>query len=378
MSARLEQVAGPRAGERGAILLIVLILSVTISLLSMALIATAEVSLRAEANGDDLERAEHGARSGVEWAAAVVKKAGVLAFQATTTLDSGVVVTCQARLLGSPRLLGKGVSNGVTVTVGADLLVLEDTRPYAFLSFADTNSPRHAVTVDGMAYLGEAGTPLNTSSILQMAGDLDLVSTTTLAPGQVSRTGGTTNYGVAALSAPAWDTTSFTLSGNWTVPYRSVSGTTTIKDQTINGLLVATLAAGQTLTLDNVILNGTLVVPWTYPPLLELLGTPTITLKGATIVGGTAETGNLAVLAPGCLLQGNNPTSGSITGVCYVRQLDGLRALDVGGKMLVRKAMVGSTGSPITFRRAADFLPDVPVGIQQAGNQMAIRWLGRQ
>ena len=97
-----------------------LILSVTISLLSMALIATAEVSLRAEANADDLERAERGARSGVEWAAAVVKKSGSLVFQATTTLDSGVVVTGEVRLLGSPRLLGKGVSNGVTVMVGAD------------------------------------------------------------------------------------------------------------------------------------------------------------------------------------------------------------------------------------------------------------------
>jgi hypothetical protein len=361
------------------ILLTVLILSVTISLLSMALISTAEMSLRADSNADDLERAETGARSGVEWAAAVLKRSGPLAtFSGTTTLDTGVVVNAQLRLLGSPRLVGRGSCNGVEVTVGGDAQDIEPTRPYALMSFADTNASTTPITLDGLAYLGEPGTPLKAGSVLQMADDLDLVTTTPLTAGQVVRTGGATNYGVASVNAPAWDTTPYSVPGTWTVPYRSVSGTTTIKDQTINGLVVATLAAGQTLTLDNVILNGTLVVPWAYPPVLELLGTPTIELKGATIVGGTAQTGNLAILAPGSLLQGNSSTSGSISGVSYVRELDGLRSFTASGKVLVRKALTGNSGHTVTFQRAASFVPDVPVGIDWGSSKFLIRWLGRQ
>jgi len=375
----LEPAAGQRAGERGAILLIVLILSVTISLLSMALVSTAEVALRADSNASDLERAERGARSGVEWGAAAAKEYGIIAFTRTVVLDSGVEVVRQTRATNGPRLLGTGSSNGVKITVGADLQTLEVTRPYGFMSFSGTNKVSDVWTMDGLAYLGASSAPLNAGKAVQMGGDLDLVTSTALPAGQVVHTAGATNYRVGALTRPAWDTAPFSVPGNWTVPYSSYSGSQTIRDVTLNGLVVVTLAAGQTLRLENVILNGTLVVPWLYPPTLDLLGTPTIELKGTTrIIGGTAQTGNLAILAPGCQVT----TSGgglalTISGVCYVREVKDPKSVQLNGQLLVRLS-IASTNGDFTFRRPADFLPDVPVGFDWGGNKMMIRWLGRQ
>ncbi|MBL8728010.1 MAG: hypothetical protein JNM25_06240 [Planctomycetes bacterium] len=374
-----EAAAGPRAGERGAILLVVLILSVTISLLSMALISTAEVSLRAEANADELDRAERGARSGIEWGAAAAKAYGIVPFGNSVVLDTGVEVRRQTRAASGPRLVGTGVSNGASVTVGANLQALETTRPYAFLSFGGTSKPSDSITVNGLTYLGEPNTPLQATKPLLLSGDLDLVSTTTLPASQVTHSAGVDNYGVGAIAMPAWDTSAFTTAANWKVPYTAYSGTTTLKDVTLNGLVVVTLAAGQKLRLENVVFNGTLVVPWLYPPVLDFLGTPTIEVKDLTMVGGTAETGNLAILAPGCAVTKAGPggTSTTVSGVCFVRELDGSKSWNQTGKMLVRLA-VASTGGAWSFTRPADFVPDVPVGIQWSGSQMAIRWLGRQ
>lgn len=378
MLTAMEGATAARTDERGAILLIVLILSVTLSLLSMALLSTAEVSLRSDTNADHIERAERGARSGVEWGAAAAKAYGIIPFSNSVVLDTGVQVQRQTRAVSNPRFVGAGVSNGVTIRVGADLQSLETTRPYAFMSFSGTNRLSHVLTVAGPAYLGAASEPLNTTRAVQIAGDLDLVTTTTLAAGQVTHSSGVDNYGVAPLTPPAWDTSPFSTASNWTVPYTSYSGSTNLKDVTLNGVVVVSLAAGQILTLNNVTINGTLVVPWLYPPVLDGFGTPTIEIRGGTtIVGGTAETGNLAVLAPGCTLSAYGGATPDISGVCYVRQIDQLGGCTFSGQMLVRLSIVAS-GSAFSFSRPAGFVPDVPVGIQWAGSQWMIRWLGRQ
>lgn len=377
MSAYPGKVAA-RHGERGAILLVVLIVSVTVSLLAMALVSTAEVALRADANADELDRAERGARSGVEWAAARAKQSGPLTtFAGSTTLATGVLVRAQVNLLGSPRLIGRGTCQGVVVEVTADTQEVEPTRPYAFMSFKDTNQPTRPLAIDGMAYLGEPNTPLKASSVLEMTNDLDLVTTTALTAGQDVRTGGVINYGVASIAVPAWNTMPYSVAGNWTVPYRTVSGNTTLTDQTITGILVANLGGGQKLKLDNVVLNGTIIVPLLYPPLLEILGTPTLELKDTTITGGTAETGNLAILAPGCLLTQTGAKATSVSGVVYVREMDGLGKFTASGKVLVRKAILDA-GADVAFHRAATFVPDVPVGIDWGGNRIMIRWIGRR
>lgn len=377
MRACTDAAGRSRGGERGAILLVVLILSVTISLLAMALISTAEVTLRAQANAEDLDRAERGARSGVEWAAAAVKNLGALPQSYAARLESGVGVTAKVRLAGSPRLLGTGISNGVSITFGADFQFFETTRPYAWMSFSGTNKLSHPVNVNGCAYLGAASSPLQGATALLLDGDLDLVTNTTLTAGSVTHSSGIDNYGVKALSTPAWDTTPFLTAGNWTVPYTAYSGTTTLRNVTLSGIVVVTLAAGQTLTLDNATINGTLVVPWLYPPLLDLLGTPTIEVKTATIAGGTADTGNLAILAPGCTLSSSGAGTTSVSGVCYLRRIDQLKGWTLTGQMLTRLAFVDTAG-PNTFTRPAGFSPNVPVGINWGGDNLVIYWRGRQ
>lgn len=382
MTPQRQVVRAPRAAERGSILLLVLCLSITCTVLAMALVATAEMTLRAEDNADDQERAERGAQSGVEWAAAVVKTRGLLPFARSVTLDTGVQVTGEVLSVLSNGVRGSGKSSGGTVTLAAEVEQRQARRPYAFLSFQDTNKLRDALTIDGMAYFGAPSAPIDASTgskAVQMNGDLDLVTATTVPAGQINQVSGVARYGVTALAPPAWDTTPFLDAGRWKVPYASYAGDTTLKDMTLTGLVVVTLIAGQKLTLDNLTLNGTLVVPWLYPPALDLLGVPTIEIKSLTIRGGTAQTGNLAILAPSCLVEfsgGSAYLTGS--GVCYLNQMDSLRNCNLTGQLLLRKSIL-ATDQPNSVRRPAAFLPDVPVGIiWPSGSELLIHWRGRQ
>lgn len=380
MIARCAPDAGSRRGERGGVLLLVLILGVTCTLLSMALVSTAEIGLRAETNADDLDRAERGAQSGVEWGAATIKTWGRLARSGRVVLDTGVEVGHAVRLLRSPEILGAGAANGAEATLGADLRALERDRGYAFSSFGGTNSIDHPVAMSGPAYLGAGTKPLAASTPLQMAGDLDLVTTTALTAGQVAHASGATAYGVTARAVPAWDTTPFTLGTGFTVPVTRYSGSTALTNTTLTGIVVVTLAANQQLVLQNVTIRGTLVVPWIYPPALDLLGTSTIRVRGTVAIGGgTADTGDLAILAPGSTLEGaSDVTQFDVAGVSYLLALDKLQNTTFTGMVLVRNSIIDTRG-PIAIARPADFLPDVPIGLDlMGGNRCAITWLGRQ
>lgn len=369
-----------RAHERGGILLVVLILAVTCSLLAVALVSSAEVALRADANADDLERAERAARSGVEWAAARVKAGGLLATSGYVQLDTGVEVMMEVRALSLPELLGTGRSRGAEVKVGADADSLEPGKPYAFSSYSGTSTLAHAVTIVGPAWFGANSAPLAGAGSLGVDGDVDLVTTTPLASGLVTHASGTTNYGQAARAMPAWNTLPFATDVGWRVPIHRYSGNTTLANVTLTGLVVVSLAANQTLTLRDVTIHGTLVVPWLYPPVLDVLGTTTIELRGDVVIdGGTAQTGNLALLAPGSKVLGHTGlTSAAIAGVTYVLALDHVRDTQWDGMVLARQGILRTSGS-FKITRRAGFLPDVPVGIEFAsGSQLLIAWRGRQ
>lgn len=361
-------------------LLLVLILGVTCTMLSLALVSTAEIGLRAETNADDLDRAERGAQSGVEWGAATVKAWGKLARSGTVVLDTGVEVGYSLRLLQSPELLGVGSLNGATVRLGAKMQQLERERPYAFSSFSQQTVLTQPVAIAGHAYLGGTPKPLQATSALQMAGDLDLVTGTALAAGQVVHSSGATAYGVAARTTPVWDTTSFLLDTGWTVPITRYTGNTTITGKSLSGLVIVSLSAGQRLVLDDVTIRGTLVVPWLYPPALDILGTTSIRLKGTVAIGGgTADTGNLAILAPGSSLERHSTlTSLTVAGVTYALAIDQIENASFQGMVLLRDAMNATLGR-IDFVRAQDFVPIVPVGIDlYGGTRYMIAWLGRQ
>lgn len=379
-SLRSKRTATAAAGvERGAILVVVLILAVTFSVLSMALLSTAEISLRIQGNGQDLERAERGAQSGVEWAAAVVKIGGLLPASRTTVLDTGVRVKAEVRTLVTPNLIGSADGYGVMATVGADAALRVEPPPHALLSFADTSVLTHELTIDGSAYFGHRPPLAIGAQPLQMIGNLELATSTALPSGKVVHQKGATSYGVAPLAEPIWDTTRYSLAGNWTVPYRTISGTTTLSGQTLTGIVVVNLLGKETLTIDNSTIQGTLVVPSIYPPLLDLLGVPTIQFgKGVTITGGTSETGNLAILAPTCILKGSANCASRISGVTYVREALGLEGATLSGLLLLRMGVTTPSG-PLRVERPAAFTPNVPHGIVWNGSSgVRLTWRGRQ
>lgn len=379
MAAAARRERAQREEERGGILLVVLMLSVTCSLLAMALVSTAEVTLRASINADDLDRAERAACSGVEWGAATVEAGGFLGASRSVRFGNGVEVAMQVRVLQTPEVLGTGRSSGAEVVVGADVGFLERGKAYALSSYEGTNKFGHPTQSDGAIYLGDASTPLDGNGPLLMAGDLDLVTTNAVTKPTVTHTIGTTSNGVATRTMPAWNTTAFASDLGWTVPITRYSGNTVLQNVTLTGLVVVTLGAGQTLCLDDVTIDGTLVVPWLYPPALDILGTARIELKDVVqIHGGTADTGNLAILAPGCTLRDAGITSVAVSGVTYALETTDLKETTFTGMVLLRKGITDTKG-PMRFTRAADFLADVPVGIEfGASDRVVIHWRGRQ
>ncbi len=382
MCERIHAAARSRGGERGVVLIVVLILAVTFSALSLALLSTAEMSLRVQNNGRDAERAERAAQSGVEWAAAVVKSTGAIVDGSrSTTLEPGVVVSASVRST-APQLFGTGVAYGVATGYAADAAILPGTFPHALLSFASQCTITDQLFVDGAAYFGETPTPLalNSTRPLTIAGDLELVTTTAPDSHWVVHSSGTTKLGIAALAEPVWVTLRYTVPTFWTVPYTTYVGTTTIANKSLSGLVVVSAGAGQKLVLDNVRISGTLVVPWLYPPTLELLGVPTIEVNGSvTIEGGTAETGNLAILAPGAILKLNRNATADVSGVTYLRQIDDGDGATFRGQLLLRKDLKSAGNGAIHVERSAGFVPTVPHGIVWNGaSQVRIDWKGKQ
>lgn len=381
MSGRIHGVAPPVAGERGVIMVVVLILAVTFSALSLALLSTAEMSLRVQSNGRDTERAERAAQSGVEWAAAAVKSAAAIVDGTRSTiLEPGVVVGATVRSATAPQLLGSGNAYGVAAGYAADAAILPGTFPHALLSFASQCSISDQLFVDGSAYFGEPTAPLALSAVrpLTIAGDLELVAT--IDPGRVVHSSGTTKLGMTALAEPVWSTLRYTLPTFWTVPYTAYTGATTISNKTLTGIVVVSAGAGQKLVLDNVRISGTLVVPWVYPPALELLGLPTIEVSGTlTIDGGTAETGNLAILAPGAIFKMDSKATADVAGVSYLRQIDGGDGATFRGQLLLRKDLKSTGSGALHVTRPVGFVPTVPQGIVWNGaSRVQIDWKGKQ
>ncbi len=364
------------------ILVVVLILAVTFSALSVALLSTAEMSLRVQGNGQDLERAERAARSGVEWAAAIVKSGGIADVSRRAELTPGVVVAAQVRSAQTPNLLGGGSAYGAVVRVGADATVEAAPFPHALLSFSDKSTFTDEMTVVGSAYFGETSSPpaFSAARPAQMGGDLELVTTAALAAGRVVHKSGATLYGVTALTTPPWNTLPFTLGVGWTVPVTTYTGTTTVSGKTLSGIVVVNLLLGQTLTLDNCTITGTLVVPCLYPPLTELLGVPTIQVNGSVQVrGGSADTGNLAILAPGCTLVGIRNGNAVIEGVTYVREAKTLDGTTFRGQLMTRLGITSSSAGAFRVERPDTFVPSVPVGITWTGaSGVRLTWRGRQ
>src|SRR5204863_393291 len=117
----------------------------------------------------------------------------------------------------------------------------------------------------------------------------------------------------AAVSGIEWAAaavmTTGMVNGGRTVPLDSgaqAGVTTEIANRTVNGVVVVSLdlGLGQRLTIRDAVINGTVVVRGLLPA-LPLLGltTPEVRIVGATTInGGTARTGNVALLAPDAVL----------------------------------------------------------------------------
>ena len=377
MAATAERVA-TRAGQRGATLLIALLMTVTFTLLALSLLETTDMAVRVLGNGGQLERAERAAASGIEWAAADVLQAGLTPANVTLNLDTGVQVAVRVLPTSSPQIVAIGRCNGVEVTLAADASVTLPTLPYAFASFSGQNRFDDLISVQGSAYLGTPFLPIYifSTSPVSIAGDLFSVQSLPFPNSLVTHPSGTNILGVPALAVPVVDLAPYLAMTTGAVPVVKYTGNKTLSGTTVTGIVIVTLAAGQSLILQNMTLNGSLIVS---TPSDSDTNRPTVAFKqSVTINGGTATTGNLAILAPFVNLVSTSSNNSTIAGVALVKNCVDLKSLQVNGQ-LVTLGAITSTSNTAGVTRAPGFVPNVPIGVTWPGTpKVRIQWRGRQ
>jgi hypothetical protein len=378
-----DRCAAPLAPQRGVVLLVVLLLSATVSMLAMSLLATTEISVRSMAAGRGLERAELAARSGVEWAAAKIAASGEVAGTVVVPVGRGTSAEVTLAPGADPNVTSRGRADGVRVTVTANVKSRAVPVPYAFASFNGASKLPQPLTVLGKAYFGTFLWPINypasvapaVGPALILSGDLDLVTSIPLTAGTVDHSGGgSTRYGVSPLTLPAADTAAFTTMTTGTVPVHHYTNPSQVKNVTLSGVVVIQLDKGSTVELRACTINGTLVVHELSAP--TLAATTIAVANDVTIAGGTALTGNLAVLAPDCTINADNASAFDLHGVVYCSRMQNLKNTSVTGMLLTKYDI--ETTEAATVTRPAGWSPDLPLGLTLPTTiAQRIVWVGR-
>jgi hypothetical protein len=106
---------------------------------------------------------------------------------------------------------------------------------------------------------------------------------------------------------------------------------------------------------------------------------PCVRLAGRTSVGGgTAWTGNLAILAPEAILDAPAAIECTIRGVAVVDAVDAIKNVAVVGQLVLLEN-VKSTSGTFSVTRPPEFVPDTPLGVTWPGTEaVRIDWRGRQ
>lgn len=369
-------------------LILALVLVATFGLLAWSLLASTDLAGRARGAALAQQQAERAAASGVEWAAAKLLAGDLDEGRTDLVLDCGSELQVLFSRTGSPQVLARARSQGAEFTVGADLRTEAGAPlPYALAVFGSSLSLHHDVVVSGSAYLaGDPPIATGATGKLGIAGDL-LLTAAAIDASRVRQTTGATSFSVEALAKPVVDLTPFGTLTSGAVPVLRYSGPTTLSGQTLTGLVVVDLEVGQTLLLRNTTIDGTLVVRTFSAGLLGvgggLLGTgvlpAVVRLQGSSQVGGgTAWTGNLALLAPDCTLDGPASNGSTLRGVVLVQSAESLKKVDVTGQLVVF-GMIEGDAAGLTVTRPDTFVPDTPLGITWPGSAaVRLDWRGPQ
>lgn len=377
--------------ERGAVLLLALILTTTFALMAWSLLASSDFAARARLGGAAQEQAERAAASGIEWAAAAALDGSLADGRTSWTLADGSQVAVVVATASSPQVVARARCRGAEVAFGADLRLQSGAPlPHALVAYGSANKLSQDVAVSGSAWLG--GVPpffAGMVGALGMDGDLQLVTTTAVEAAAVKHLSGRTYYGQRAWDPPVVDTTPFATMLSGDVKVSRYVGGQTISGVTLDGIVVADLEAGQTLLLRNTTIQGTLVVRTLLTGVVDtglgVLGggvgivPPSIRLAGASSVGGgTAWTGNLAILAADCMLDAPASTGSTIRGVAVVKTVDTIKNVAVTGQLVLLENITSTSGA-FTVTRPPAFVPDTPLGVTWPGTKaVRIAWRGRQ
>lgn len=379
---------GRRHAERGGILLLALVLSTTFGLLALAALASADMSLRVQQSSGEAERARRAAASGIEWAAAVAMASDTFRVKRTVVLADGVSVAIEADSSTTPQLKATGTCEGVAMTLGAN--IQRGPLPYVFASFGgQAVCGADAHLKDGPVYFAEPTGPIAAGSrgvIDVVNGDAHLVSSKALTAAQLKvDSGRVINYGVTPTGRPTIDTTPYATMLSGAVPVTRYVGNTTLYKQTITGIVVVELAVAQILTIEDTKIFGTVVVRSVGGDAIGngtvsgvKLTAPVVRLRGSvTIEGGTATTGNLALLAPGGLLLSDTSGSKDLNGVTFVWACGAMKDIKVFGQLIT--ATSWDSAESFEVKRPAGYVPSTPIGITwPAPSSVRIQWLGKQ
>jgi hypothetical protein len=366
------------------VLIVALILATLFSALAWSLVTTTEIAVRSQGATLLLSRAERAAQSGIEWAAADIARNGERSATTVVPIATGTSATVTITPGASPNVSSRGVADRVSLTLVANVAARRQPFPYTVASFGGSSALQRPLISDGPVYFANSGNPINLQQsrkpsqgpALILRGDLDLVTTVPLPDGMVNhQNSGKTNLGVPSMAKPIVDTTSFLTMTGGAVPVHHYTGTTTLRNVDLVGIVVIRQGSSDSILIQNSTIRGTLVVHPTYTPGNDT-ATP-IDLRGnVSIVGGTARTGNLAVLAPDGALKSEFGSSIDLRGVVYSAGLNDATATQVTGMLLTNKI---STLADLPVVVPSGWVEDLRLGLTLPSprGSVGIEWLGR-
>lgn len=333
-----------RAKERGAILLLAVLLGGLLAALTLSMLSAASMEMRGSANAEATSAARRLARAGVEIAAARRQEGPLVAGNELLSLGADQELELDIDPERSPNVRVVGRSGSARSAIEAELSLGSALDEHALVVFGARSSFPSPVQIRGAAYFAAREEPFVGEPVLDLCGDLELAAAGFALPFVRFAHVGRLRSSRRAAELPQLDLAALLRElERRAVPLERLRGGGTWKDLRHAGVLWVELARGEELILENLELEGTLLVQSVdLAPEQQAIETAhaRVVMRGRSRVRARAEVlGSLALAAP-CTewsLAGEGTTE--LEGLALVGEARELHDLELRGALWARGAV---------------------------------------
>ncbi|MBK9385803.1 MAG: hypothetical protein IPN34_13415 [Planctomycetes bacterium] len=333
-----------RKEERGAILMLAVMLGGLLAALTLSLLAVSSFEARGSANAESASAARRLARAGVEIAAARWQAGAHAAHSERIALGPDQEIGLDLDPMRSPSVRVVARSGSARCSLEAEIRLDSLLREHALAVFGSGSTFAAPTIIQGSAYFAAREQPFEGEPQLDLSGDLELTGAGLALPGVRFAHVGRLLASRRVAELPQLDLAALQAElERRAIPVQRLEGGGTWKDLRFEGVLLVELERDQELVLENLVLDGALVahaVGLTAEQLATETAHARVVLRGASRLRARTELlGSLALAAP-CIewrLSGAGTTQ--IEGLALVGVARDLHDLEIRGALWVRGAV---------------------------------------